>query len=122
MPELFAIFFLIFAVYLAVKVLYVVLRVGFKIVGGVLRAVGTLLVLPFHVLGYILSAGGANAEPASPRRGGPVLGVPCGNPTCACPNIAGARFCRRCGTDLRRVTFDARMIRPSDYEWRSTWS
>ena len=122
MPEIFAILFLIFAVYLTVKVLHVVLRAVFAVLGGVLHGAALLIALPFRVLGYVLRAGGP-ADPA-PRLafGGPVLGVPCGNPMCSCPNIAGARFCRRCGSDLRAAASDNGLARLLERDRRSMWS
>ena len=122
MPEILAILLLVFAVYVAVKVLYVVLRVIFAVLGGVLRVVATLIALPFHLLGYVLRAGGSVAPAPQLASGGPVLGVPCGNRVCLCPNIAGARFCRRCGTDLRHISVDDGLCRLLERERRSMWS
>ena len=83
--------------YVAANVLYVLSYAVFWLCRATLRVAGDVVLLPFRLAGAL--AGGGGGPPAA-RALPPVLGAPCGNAVCGCANIAGARFCRRCGTRL----------------------
>ena len=82
----------------AVKVLVAVVTLAAMLVSAVVRhLVVPVLTLPIRLTSLVLApeprAGRAAYRPDYPR-----LGSACGNRVCRCPNPAGARFCRRCGT------------------------
>ena len=87
--------------YVAANVLYLVSYVVFWVCRATLRVVGDIVLLPFRLVGAVASNPPAAPSPARLAAAGPpTLGVPCGNAACLCPNIAGAKFCRRCGAKV----------------------
>ena len=105
----------IIALVLAVKVVYAIVLVAMMLVTSIVRGIlypifagvwnlivrpsawlaGEILVLPFRVMGVML-------RPVAPAgvASGLILGPICRNHGCRCANVAGARFCRRCGSAL----------------------
>ena len=96
MSHLIVIFLFIVFAYAAVLVVPLLVRATAALVTGVFRLMAFVVLLPFRIVGAPM--GGASLSTSRP----PTLGSPCNNRACLCPNIAGAKFCRRCGSALRR--------------------